>query len=117
MTRKRYVSHEENLLAFQYTGCLIGIPIIVYYNPYNISCPIYPKQLGFFHCSCDHHDIISGPRRVFRTQLPLVTFPSMDQEAAWAGFEFFLPTCGKQAGNTKPIPEVLCTLSILTPQN
>ena len=29
-----HVSHEENPLTFHYSGCLIGILIMVYYNPY-----------------------------------------------------------------------------------
>ena len=43
-----YVSHEKkNLITFHYTGWLIGILIMVYYNPlYN------PTNQGFFHCSC-----------------------------------------------------------------
>ena len=28
------LSHEKNPLTFHYTGCLIGILIIVYYNPH-----------------------------------------------------------------------------------
>ena len=29
-----YMSHEKNRLTFHYTGWLIGILIMVYYNPY-----------------------------------------------------------------------------------
>ncbi len=29
-----HLSHEKNPLTFHYTGCLIGILIMVYYNPY-----------------------------------------------------------------------------------
>ena len=50
------VSHQKNPPTFQYTGWLIGILILVYYNPhitgqYN---PLYNlTNQGFFHCSCD----------------------------------------------------------------
>ena len=52
--RSEQVSHEENLLIFIKTGCLIGILTMVYYNPHitELYSPlIYPKQPAFFHCS------------------------------------------------------------------
>ena len=30
----RYMSHEKNPLTFHYTVCLIGILVMVYYNPH-----------------------------------------------------------------------------------
>ena len=46
------MSHEKNPLTFHYTGCLIGILIMVYYNPhitgYYNPLRIYPKQLVAF---------------------------------------------------------------------
>ena len=49
------MSHEKNLLTFHhYTGCLIGILIMAYYNPYITGYfnPLYnPTSQGFFHCS------------------------------------------------------------------
>ena len=33
---KRHLSHEKKPLTFHYTGCLIGILIMVYYNPHII---------------------------------------------------------------------------------
>ena len=47
------VSHEKNPPTFHYTGWLIGILIMAYYNPYITGSynPLYnPTNQGFFHC-------------------------------------------------------------------
>ena len=48
------MSHEKNPPTFHYTGWLIGILIMVYYNPYipgqyNLLYTL--NNQGFFHCS------------------------------------------------------------------
>ena len=45
---------RKNPLSFCYTGWLIGILVMVYYNPYITGeyNPLYnPTNQGFFHCS------------------------------------------------------------------
>ena len=45
------VSHEKNPLSFCYTGWIIGILVMVYYNPYITGeyNPLYnPTNQGFF---------------------------------------------------------------------
>ena len=49
------VSHEKTPTTFFYTGWLIGILTMVYYNPYIITGynPLYnPTNQGIFHGSC-----------------------------------------------------------------
>ena len=49
-----YMSHEKNPPTFHYTGWLIGILIMVYYNPYITGQynPLYNlTNQGLFHCS------------------------------------------------------------------
>ena len=43
---KHHLSHEKTPPTFLYTGWLIGILIMVYYNPYKTG--IYPEQPRFF---------------------------------------------------------------------
>ena len=48
------LSHEKNPPTFHSTGCLIGILIMVYYDPYITGQynPLYSlTNQGFFHCS------------------------------------------------------------------
>ena len=52
---KKHLSHEKNPPTFHYTGWLIGILIMVYYNPYipgqyNLLYTLN-NQGPFFHCS------------------------------------------------------------------
>ena len=46
-----HMSHEkEKSRTFRYTGCVIGILIMAYYNPHMngfVQSPINPKQPGF----------------------------------------------------------------------
>ena len=57
-----HLSHEKNPPTFHYTGCLIGILILAYYNPYITGYynPLYnPTNQGFFHgssCFGEIHD-------------------------------------------------------------
>ncbi len=54
--RTIYLSHEKNPLSFCYAGWLIGILVMVYYNPYITGeyNPLYnPTNQVFFHCSFD----------------------------------------------------------------
>ena len=47
-------------VTFHYTGCFIGIPIMVYYNPHKTGQynPLYTlNNQGFFHCSRDTEEV------------------------------------------------------------
>ena len=56
------MSHEKKTPTFHYTGWLIGILLMVYYNAlYNwVVChPLYnPTNQGFFHCSTNVCQVI-----------------------------------------------------------
>ena len=61
----KYLSHEKNPPTFHYTGWLIGILIMVYYNPYITGQynPLYnPANQGFFRGSSESRIIYLNKR-------------------------------------------------------
>ena len=61
----QHVSHEKNLLTFHSTACLIGILIMVYYNPHipGYNNPLYQNnQPMFFSLLMYHTNNLDLPR-------------------------------------------------------
>ena len=57
---RRHMSDEKNLMTFHYTGCLIRIQIMMYYNPYITGQynPLYTLNNQCFFIA--HNDFFSG---------------------------------------------------------
>ncbi len=59
------MSHEKNPLTFHYTGCLIGILIMVYYNPHITGYynPLYTLNNWWLFSLLIWHLLNHRPRR------------------------------------------------------